>query len=416
MRNLAAGESASARYLERLKEIAEKNPASAFSSLADYLRARELKNQGDLVQAYALADRGRKAHPASLGGRNCDALISDIASRDFDVRNERVVSPGTSSVLDVRYRNLTALHFRAVRDDFEARLAAENAGDLFWPGDEPVRELLEREPAAAWSADLPATADFQARAERVAAPALPPGFYRLLVSADPAFSRGKNKIQAGSFWVSEWGIVTAGAGRALEGFVVRGVTGDPVSGASVSLYDWDYGTDRLVKRGEGRTDDAGAFALAAPESYSNRLLVARGEKGIEVVETQVLTGSGRPASYERERTVFFTDRSLYRPGQTIHFKGLCLKADENRADYRILPRRNVRWFSGTPMPRKPPSCSHDQRFRVVQRNLHRPGRPPDGDDDDFDRESPGILPHRVEEYKRPKFRENRRSGQGVPSE
>ncbi len=404
MRNLAAGESASARYLERLKEIAEKNPASAFSSLADYLRARELKNQGDLVQAYALADRGRKAHPASLGGRNCDALISDIASRDFDVRNERVVSPGTSSVLDVRYRNLTALHFRAVRDDFEARLAAENAGDLFWPGDEPVRELLEREPAAAWSADLPATADFQARAERVAAPALPPGFYRLLVSADPAFSRGKNKIQAGSFWVSEWGIVTAGAGRALEGFVVRGVTGDPVSGASVSLYDWDYGTDRLVKRGEGRTDDAGAFALAAPESYSNRLLVARGEKGIEVVETQVLTGSGRPASYERERTVFFTDRSLYRPGQTIHFKGLCLKADENRADYRILPRRNVRVVLRD---------ANAQEASVLTLTTNDFGSFSGAFTAPADRltgamtistENPrGSCPIRVEEYKRPKF-------------
>ena len=29
-----------------------------------------------------------------------------------------------------------------------------------------------------------------------------------------------------------------------------------------------------------------------------------------------------------ERTIFFTDRSLYRPGQTIRFKGICVSVDQ----------------------------------------------------------------------------------------
>jgi len=341
MKNMAAGESAAARYLERLKEIAEKNPASVLSSLADYLRAREVKNQGDLVQAYDLADRGRKAHPLSLGGKNCDALISEIMARDFDVLNERVVPPGKPSRLSVRYRNLTALHFRAVKEDFDALLPGKDAGSLFWMNDEHVQQYLGQQPAAAWSVDLPATADYRQRTELVELPALAPGFYCLLASADKPFSRGKNKISAGTFWVSEWGIVTGGTGKALEGFIVRNETGDPVPNASVALYEWDYEKDILLKKAESRTDAAGAFVLSSPESYSNRILVARGPKGTEVVETQVLTGYSRPSPVQR-RTVFFTDRSLYRPGQTIHFKGLCLSVDENRADYKALAGQSVR--------------------------------------------------------------------------
>ncbi len=30
------------------------------------------------------------------------------------------------------------------------------------------------------------------------------------------------------------------------------------------------------------------------------------------------------------QTMFFTDRSLYRPGQTIHYKGICMSVNQNR--------------------------------------------------------------------------------------
>ena len=39
--------------------------------------------------------------------------------------------------------------------------------------------------------------------------------------------------------------------------------------------------------------------------------------------------------------VLFTDRSLYRPGQTIQFKGVCLLADTDKDKYATIPNRNV---------------------------------------------------------------------------
>jgi uncharacterized protein YfaS (alpha-2-macroglobulin family) len=36
------------------------------------------------------------------------------------------------------------------------------------------------------------------------------------------------------------------------------------------------------------------------------------------------------------QTVFFTDRSIYRPGQTIYYKGICLLADQAGNQYRTL--------------------------------------------------------------------------------
>ena len=40
----------------------------------------------------------------------------------------------------------------------------------------------------------------------------------------------------------------------------------------------------------------------------------------------------RPAA----QTVFFTDRAIYRPGQTIQYKGICLWVDQAKDNYEVL--------------------------------------------------------------------------------
>ena len=39
--------------------------------------------------------------------------------------------------------------------------------------------------------------------------------------------------------------------------------------------------------------------------------------------------------------MFFTDRSLYRPGQTIDYKGICIRVDQQGDDYSVLPNEPV---------------------------------------------------------------------------
>lgn len=43
----------------------------------------------------------------------------------------------------------------------------------------------------------------------------------------------------------------------------------------------------------------------------------------------------------QERTLFFTDRGIYRPGQTVHYKGICVRADQVNNIYSVISDRNV---------------------------------------------------------------------------
>src|SRR5207245_11729344 len=41
------------------------------------------------------------------------------------------------------------------------------------------------------------------------------------------------------------------------------------------------------------------------------------------------------------QTIFFTDRALYRPGQTIQYKVICLQVDQEKDNYEVLPGRKL---------------------------------------------------------------------------
>ena len=44
----------------------------------------------------------------------------------------------------------------------------------------------------------------------------------------------------------------------------------------------------------------------------------------------------------RKRVTFFTDRKIYRPGQTIHFKGVCCEADRTGGKYRTVNGKPIK--------------------------------------------------------------------------
>ncbi|MBM4049575.1 MAG: hypothetical protein FJ279_31150, partial [Planctomycetes bacterium] len=109
------------------------------------------------------------------------------------------------------------------------------------------------------------------------------------------------------------------------------------------------------------------------------------------------------AEHAGSQTVFFTDRALYRPGQTIYYKGIHLRYDQAANDYQTLAgeRVTVEFLdpNGKEIARATHRCndygSFDGAFtaprdrvtgRMTIRHLYR-----------------GATSFNVEEYKRPKF-------------
>jgi len=341
-RNEAAGENVSELYILRLRDLAENHPGSELSSEAYHLWAEELHDRGDLVSALEIAGRGEKSYPDSAGGRSCRVLKARILVKEFELQAESAVLPGRASKLVVGYRNIARLNVRIVRRNFEELLEDGEEG-LSYSGlsEADVKALLDRPPAAEWTAELAPTEDYRPREALIEVPPLEAGYYQIFASLNPKFTFEANKIEAASFWVSRLGLVLgADDENSVSGTVVSSERGEPRPGVEVSLYDWQRGRRVYAERSRTASDEAGHFRLTKPGRHSQFLLVAREKNG------DVLASSRIPYGYRREplveeRAVLFTDRSLYRPGQMIHFKGMCLSLDQNKNVYRTLPGRAV---------------------------------------------------------------------------
>ncbi len=337
-KNHATGEEKSARHKAALKRFAEEWADHELSAWARHDWAEVLVGEDESAEAHKIAKQGAGAFPGSIGGKLCFNLVQQIEAKSSQVGVERVWNVPLGAI-SVRYRNLTEIHFRVVKAEWTERL--KRNGNFQWLEDNERKALLAAKPEKAWSAQLPATPDFRERVEELEAPKdLKPGFYFLIASNDRNFGGNNNVVTFTDFWVSDLAIVlrsVQGAGNA-EGFVLDANSGQPIEGADVQLW---IGRDNGFSAGETvKTDANGLFSAKANPDRTVLALATFKNQSLATSDGFQLWRENRQRDSQTQ-TIFFTDRSLYRPGQTIRYKGICISADRDNDNYKVLGGQSV---------------------------------------------------------------------------
>jgi hypothetical protein len=404
--NIAFGEDKTVRYKSTLKALTEKWADHELSALALHHWASVLQSEGELVEARTLAKRGEQVFPQSFGGKMCRNLVNEIEARSASITTERVWNAPLPKIA-VSYKNVTNIYFRAVAWDWNVFLQRRHSRPESL-NDNERKELMARAPSLEWSARLPATPDFKERVEELPAPAaLKPGFYFLIASHDRNFSDTDNQVTFTDFWVSDLALVVRTHDGSIDGFVLAAGSGEPIAGAEVLAWHLDNNGNR-VPSPASITDENGFFALDVKQQNRGYLLRARAKVGDAMQELGSMNDlyvypQGKPTP--QSQTIFFTDRALYRPGQTIQYKGICLRVDQEKDDYKLLPGQKLTVIFSDPNGKEIAKAAHQcndygsfsgsftaPRDRLMGNMQLRVTPGPNG--------SAGFN---VEEYKRPKF-------------
>ena len=411
--NKAVGEEKNARYVAAWKEFVRRWGDHEISALARYRWALVLREEGDLVAAHDLAEQGARAFAETFGGKFCYNLLQEIEARSCQATTERVWplasagAEGSQAKIEVHYRNLTQIYFRAVRCDYVELLKSNNNRPEYLDPNQR-NALLAKKADLEWSAKLPATPDYQERVEELPAPkGLKPGFYFLLCSGDAGFGQQNNQVTFTDVWVSSLAVVMRsrwGDGR-IEGFVLDAISGQPLAGADVQAWcrvNWNS----FAAGAKTKTDASGLFSLQAPGNQGCLVHVTFQDQQLSTANDYYnynFAGNRKPQPYQR--TVFFTDRSLYRPGQTIQYKGISIRVDQEADDYKVLGGEAVTVVFADVNNKEIAKQTHRTndygafsgsftapRDRLMGRMTIRAEGP-----------LPGMTNVSVEEYKRPKF-------------
>ncbi len=400
--NQAVGEEKNQRYKDALKKWVDRWGDHEVSAVARFHWASVLQREGDLVEAHKLAKQGAQAFPNAVGGRMCHNLVQQIEAKQLEINTERVWNQPWPKIA-IHYKNVTEVHFRIVRDDWVKRLESRR-GRPEWLDQNDRKELLARKPDFAWSVKLPATDDFHTRTEEVAAPEdLKPGYYFVLASVREDFAEKQNSVSYTDVWISDLALVMRsrpGSGL-IEGFVLDANSGEPVEGAEVKT--WHRQQDKFAPGPTGKTNANGLFSIAGNERAAHAVLVTHHQQQL-ASSSEHYVSRGAPAR-PYSRTVFFTDRSLYRPGQTIRYKGICIGVNTEVDEYKVLAGETLTVIFADPNGKEIARQVHETNdygsfsgsFTAPRDRLtgHMTIR--------VEGQPGGSTNVRVEEYKRPKF-------------
>lgn len=279
----------------------------------------ELVRGGDapdrLIEARALALEAERAHPESVGARHARRLVAQIEAPAYSLQSMQGDSLGERSLL-VRHKNVERLFLRAYSVDLVEH--ARSSRD-YWllPAHQDVEAIVrDREPVTSWRVDLPETADFMQHRTFVTPPLERAGLYVIVASAREDFRIETNHLSAVRLVLGDLVLTSRTLDDQLEVTARSGETGAPIEGAELQIFrfDWQKGHRPIATRTTGRD---GTATAAMPDRSMPYFVIGRHGEDAAIVRSHHATHS---SSTTTENVLIYTDRPVYRPGQTVHWK------------------------------------------------------------------------------------------------
>lgn len=400
VRNVVVGDNISDSYIERLESFAKAQASHPYSATALAYAAQEYQRMGEFVKALSVAERGNSTHPNSYGARICANVIAGIKSRELHLETERVILPGGGQV-SISFKNIDKVHFKLLPRSKSDLLQDKNYSpdNINW---DDYPSIFRRKAVMQWSSDVDPGNEYKQCEALIDLPEIKAGLYYLAASVDESFKNSNNALQVTPIIVSKLGMVIRKREGDVEVFVVNNVSGEPMPGVKVEAYShhYDKGWQRKLS---GKTDNEGMAIFGS--TNGNGFFIAE-HKGHTIYRTSDFY-SYQSNDYSADtRVYFFTDRSIYRPGQTIYFKGIAARHDTRSNEYKTVSARtsiNVTLRDPNSQEVKTESFTTNE-FGSFSGTFIAPADRLTGIYTIYSNTFHSSAQVRVEEYKRPKFK------------
>jgi len=402
----ATGPTKPARLDAALRAFIAANATHPLSAAARQDVAEALIKDDKTKDARDFAGAGADAFPEHPFGKLCQNIVNFLEAKHLAIKSETHWT-GSTEELTIEHANLSRVWFRAVRREWAP------GNDTLARDPEPadlleLKKLLDKKPALIWDIALPDAKDFRVRLSFALAPEhLAPGYYLIVASASEDFAPVDNQLSYLPVHVTDLALVLQSAsGNRLKGSVTDAVSGAPRAGIPVAI--WKKAKNAAAITTDSTTTDAdGQFSLSSAAADDAALVAAGGHDNYRIWRLSPRDDTSDPPQKTVDHIIFFTDRPIYRPGQTVHFKGIWSREDlmENSTrvvageaaavtlsdyDFRSIQRRQIQQldvvsnefgsFSGSFTA----PAGLGGEYQIAVKDL-------------------GETSIRVEEYKRPKF-------------
>ncbi|MEO8583997.1 MAG: MG2 domain-containing protein, partial [Flavitalea sp.] len=400
---------------ERYSSVLQQLVDSRNSSMALYLLAemhaakaagydplKDTSSRYEYYKAEILCKQASADKDSSEGKLYAQRLLAQIQRREIGMKSELVNVPGKSFRALIDYRNITSFSYRIIKLGREVKERTTNNWDeKFW------KEILQLPVVISKELSFPGTNDHQLHRVEIPIDALPAGEYALIGSPDKTFKLNDNTLAIQNFYVSDIAFINS----TKDYYLLDRTTGAPLPKATIQLWKNTYvnGASKLQKLSGPFTADKNGFVrIPYRQGNSNGAYIPEFDNGKDkLFITTNFTYSYNYDDIDNDKTeddnvYFFTDRALYRPGQTVYFKGILVGKKKNESI--VLPNKKSKIYLKDENDEDIDSLdlvtnaygSYSGKFTIPSGLLN-------GTFTIADDETESQVTFNVEEYKRPKF-------------
>lgn len=317
--------------LETLEAEKDALKNSEIAALYDFEIARVYAEQGfrysteapdnrwKLKEALAICYQVIAQFPESRAATNCKILKTRIEAQALAIQTETYTPLLQAGKMLVTYRNI---------DRLTINLYALNSSQIT-----KLKGLRKQEDIEAFAKPLKATksfnstlrdeGDYQSHSTEVVLPSLANGYYFTTATTEDGTIFSYSKLQ-----FTNLAVVKTENGKTTSFQAINRNNGAALRGAKI-IATYDVGYNGKSDSQTLTTDELGKVSLSKMGNNMRNLHleVHYGDEVAYFGNYYVGRYYDDSDYYERERAFLFTDRSIYRPGQTVHFKAIAVKTE-----------------------------------------------------------------------------------------
>ncbi len=358
-------------YLMALQRIEQKYAQSPSSTLAFYYMAQIWTERGrlykplqsdehkwEIKKAHDLCSEAGKRFPNSEGAAMAYNFQQELLTKEVSAQLEEVNVPSKPFRALVTYRNFSKLYWRIIPVTREEVRAERKKWDQNYNIDREEKFLehfIAKQTVKSGEVQLPDDGDMQSHSAEIKLEGVPEGDYMVLLSPLQDFSTNATSLGYTFTTISNISFINRNTDEGNTAlYILDRTTGEPLPGASVTVYYLKYNTrSNLYETVKGNTYASGADGfllipnIKIPQEYYNNnayyidiswkadKLSSRKIDGYDNYSDATISQYAKDAPQVYSSTIFFLDRAIYRPGQLIYFKGLAFKTDGQKPE--IMP-------------------------------------------------------------------------------
>jgi uncharacterized protein YfaS (alpha-2-macroglobulin family) len=284
-------------------------------------------NKLNLIKAIDLIDKAVKTYPKSIGSKNALNLAKQIKAKELSTKIKQYILPNKPAQLYFSYKNVDTIYLKLYKKSLENNLL-NNVNDK----KEFLKLISKINPLKQWFVLVPKTEDYQTHTLIDKIEGLPYGNYTIIAQTT------KLDITETIYSSANFGVTSLNANTRFVGdtlrhyFITENVNGNPIKDVKITQYKYRYNETPLAGKAIFTNDEGFAKQADVDHDY-NRAIISLGKDSVQI-DSYNYRYNYNQDDEEEERVVLFTDRPIYRPGQTVYYKGLFL--DPSNGKNKIL--------------------------------------------------------------------------------